>query len=326
LGHIGVREALSGMNIYLKTFRKLISRIDRQPPDAAVLLDFAEFNLRLAKKLKKRGVPVIYYISPQVWAWRSGRVRSVRACVDKMMVILPFEEEYYRERGVTAEFVGHPLLEEFNPDYDRKAFFEHLGLDPERKTVAIIPGSRRREIAYILPVMLEASRLLLAKIPAQFVVSVSPAVDTGFVNRVAESVFMTDSERKFFHITSKKSRDIMANADYAFVKSGTSSLEAALVGVPFLITYKISALSWFVGSLLIRSSMKGLVNLLAREIIVPELFQREAKPESLAALALEFLESPERSAAMRARLAQVRASLSMHRASKKVAAAVCGYL
>jgi lipid-A-disaccharide synthase len=326
LAHIGVREALSGMNVYLATFRKLVDSLDGQPPDLAVLLDFPEFNLRLAKKLKKRGVPVIYYISPQVWAWRSGRVRSIRAFVDKMMVILPFEEHYYRERGVNAEFVGHPLLEDFNPDTDRKKFYDELCLNPECRTVAIIPGSRLKEIAYILPVMLNASRLLLREIPVQFVISVSPTVDKEHVDKIVLDILEEESVRKFFHVTTRPSRDIMANADYAFVKSGTSSLEAALVGVPFLITYKISALSWFIGSLLIRSSMKGLVNLLAQERIVPELFQNEANPEVLAELALKYLEDPEESALMRARLAAIRTKLGMHRASETVAAAVCAYL
>jgi lipid-A-disaccharide synthase len=326
LAHIGAREALSSLRIYLKTYRCLINDSIAQPPDVAILLDFPDFNLRMAKKLKRLGIPVIYYISPQVWAWRSGRVRIIRKYVDKMLVILPFEEEYYRKRGVEVQFVGHPLLEGFKPDYNREKFLGDLGMDPARRTVALIAGSRRKEIDYILPILLRAAQCLLKETEAQFLVSVAPTIDINHVHAILNTVLREDYEKSLFRILTQDSRDILANSDFAFVKSGTSSLEAALVGVPFLITYKISPLSWCVGSLLIRSSMKGLVNLIAQEMIVPELYQNEAKPRELARLALEYLEKPEKSAAMRAQLARIRAQLSVRSASESVAATVSSYL
>jgi lipid-A-disaccharide synthase len=326
LAHIGAREALSSLRTYLKTYRRLINESIAQPPKAAILLDFPDFNLRLAKKLKRLGIPVIYYISPQVWAWRSGRVRIIRKYVDKMLVILPFEEEYYRKRGVEVQFVGHPLLEGFKPDYNRERFLNDLGLDPARRTVALIAGPRRKEIDYILPILLRAAQYLLKETDVQFLVSVAPTVEINHVRGILQTVLHDDPGKSFFHILTQDSRDILANSDFAFVKSGTSSLEAALVGIPFLITYKISPLSWYVGSLLIRSTMKGLVNLIAQEMIVPELYQNEAKPRELARLALEYLEKPEKNKAMRTQLTRIRSQLSIRSASETVAATVSSYL
>jgi lipid-A-disaccharide synthase len=326
LAHIGVREAFSGLRTYHRIFARLVSESMRQKPDIAVLLDFPDFNLRLAKKMKRLGIKVIYYISPQIWAWRSGRIRAIRRYVDKMLVILPFEEEYYRKLGVKVEFVGHPLLEDFAPKHDRVLFLRGLNLDPDCKTIAILAGSRRKEIDYILPTLLQAAQCLLRRMPAQFLLSAAPSVDLNHVRKVAESVLRGDPNAMRFRITTADSRDILANSDFAFVKSGTSSLEAALVGTPFLITYKISSTSWFIGSILIRTSMKGLVNLIAREKVVPELFQSEAQPEKLAQYALEYIEDPNKSAALRSRLARIREQLSVRCASEAVAAAVSSYI
>jgi lipid-A-disaccharide synthase len=326
LAHIGVREALSGLRAYYRTYQNLIAESARQRPDVAILLDFPEFNLRLAKRMKRQGVKVIYYIGPQIWAWRSGRIRKIRECVDKMLVILPFEEEYYRKRGVEAEFVGHPLLEDFAPNFDRNSFLGSWNLDPEQKTIAILPGSRRKEVDYILPVMLKAAKCVLLSAPAQFLISVAPTVDTDHVRSLVHGEFQGDPSKDHFRIVTSDSRDILANSDFAFVKSGTSSLEAALVGTPFLITYKISSLSWMIGAVLIRTSMKGLVNLIAGEEIVPELFQDEARPEELARLALEYMEKPDKRAAMRSHLAGVRERLGVRCASAAAAATVNSYL
>jgi lipid-A-disaccharide synthase len=326
LAHIGAREALTSLRTYYRTYRRLVHKCVEAPPQAAVLLDFPDFNLRLAKKLKRLGIPVIYYISPQVWAWRSGRVRTIREYVDRMLVILPFEEEYYRERGIEVEFVGHPLLEDFRPDYNRDSFLKSLHLDPDRRTVAILAGSRRKEIDYILPVLLRAGQLLAQEIPVQFVISAAPTVDADHIKSVLETTLRDDPCRDLYRISSRNSRDILANSDFAFVKSGTSSLEAALIGVPFLIAYKISPLSWYVGSILIRSSMKGLVNLIAKERIVPELFQNEAEPQRLAQLALKYLGKTGEADAMRSQLARIREQLSTRCASATVAATVSRYL
>jgi lipid-A-disaccharide synthase len=326
LAHIGVREALSGLRTYYRIYRRLINECVQQPPALAILLDFPEFNLRLAKKMKRLGINVVYYISPQIWAWRSGRIRNIRKDVDKMLVILPFEEEYYRSRGVKAEYVGHPLLEDFHPNFNRVSFLKGLNLDPERKTVAILAGSRLREIDYILPTLLQAAERIHKRIPAQFLISAAPSVGPDLIRDVVRRTFGTSVDESNYRILTEDSRDILANSDFAFVKSGTSSLEAALVGTPFLITYKISPLSWFIGTLLIRSPMLGLVNLIARETIVPELFQNRATPDALARLAIEFIEEPEKGDKMRARLSEIRTQLSIRCASETAAAAVSSFL
>lgn len=326
LAHIGVREALSGLRTYYITYRRLIEECSRRRPDLALLLDFPEFNLRLAKRMKRLGIKVVYYISPQIWAWRSGRIRLIRKHVDKMLVILPFEEGYYRKQGVDAEFVGHPILEDFRAVSGRKSFLCGLRLDPALKTVAILPGSRQKEIDYMLPTLLRASMRLLEGIPVQFIVSNAPTVDRSHIERIADGILPREIKDKYFRLSTQPSRDILANSDFAFVKSGTSSLEAALVGVPFLITYKISPFSWWIGSMLIRIPMKGLVNLIANEKIVPELYQEQATPQALARLAMEYLGNTDKSAAMRLRLAGVRDRLSARCASEAAAATVSSYL
>jgi lipid-A-disaccharide synthase len=326
LASIGPREALHHLIRYYRTFRLLTKACRERRPRVAVLLDFPEFNLRLAKRLKRLGMKVIYYISPQLWAWRRGRIRIVRRYVDRMLVILPFEEEYYRVRGVKVDFVGHPLLEDFAVESDRGKFLRDLGLDPSVKTVALLPGSRRREVDYILPTMLEASLEILRRLPAQFLISVAPAIEASQVNKIVSKVLGQIGPRDHFRIVSTEARRILANSDFGLVKSGTSTLEAALVGTPFLITYRISPLSWFLGNIVIRSPYKGLVNLIAKEEIVPEYLQTDAAPEALARAAVQYLEAPEKGAAMRVRLARICDVLGSRCASDAAAASVAEYL
>jgi len=326
LAAIGPREALHHLHKYFRTFRLLTDACRERRPSVAVLLDFPEFNLRLAKKLKHLGLKVIYYISPQLWAWRRGRIRIVRKYVDRMLVILPFEDEYYRERGVKVEFVGHPLLEDFAAIRDRENFFREFGLDPGLKTIALLPGSRQREVECILPTLLAASQQVLHRLPAQFLISVAPAIDPRQIARIASSVLTEDQNRDRFRVLSTETRRILANSDFGFVKSGTSTLEAALAGTPFLILYKISPVSWILGNILIRSRYKGLVNLIARQEIVPEYLQWDATPERLSAAALEYLEDPEKAAAMQNRLGGIRDLLGSRCASDTVAALVARYL
>jgi lipid-A-disaccharide synthase len=324
LAHIGPREALTHLRKYYETFRLLLRKVEAEQPSLAVLLDFPDFNLLLAKKMKRAGVPVVYYISPQLWAWRRGRIRIVRRCVDRMLVILPFEEKFYRDRGVKVEFMGHPLLEDFEPKRNREPFLRRLGLNPRLQTVAVLPGSRRKEVEYILPTLLASCNRILEKRPAQFVISAAPSVDPAHVRRIFRSVFPGDAPN--FRVAAEDSRDILANSDFAFVKSGTSTLEAALIGIPFVMVYKISPASWFFGNILIRSEFKGLVNLIAGERIVPEFLQGDANPDALCQAALNYLENGSRAEEMSRRLAGIRARLSVRCASDAAASVVASYL
>jgi lipid-A-disaccharide synthase len=323
---IGLREALQHLRGYLRIYEQLTELSRQRRPAAAVLLDFPEFNLRLAKRLKRLGIKVIYYISPQLWAWRGWRIRTVRRYVDRMLVILPFEEQYYRAQGVEVDFVGHPLLEGFEIKENRENFLGRLNLDPARKTLAILPGSRGDEVKYMLPTFLEAARRVSSRVPVQVVVSVAPAISQSYVADIARQVLGGEVDGTRFRLVSDDVRTVLSSADFAFVKCGTSTLEAALVGTPFLITYKVSALNWLVFHNLIRSTYKGLVNLIAGEEIVPEYLQGEATPEALSRTAVEFLEKPDKAAFMKARLAEIRHKLGSRCASERTAAFVAGYL
>lgn len=319
LGSIGPREALAHLWRYYRTYARLVRSARQGPVDAAILLDFPDFNLPLARKLRRMGVPVVYYISPQLWAWRRGRVRLVRRYVNRMLVILPFEEAFYRERGVAARFVGHPLLEGFEPKIDRAEHLARWGLDPGRTTIAVLPGSRSREVEYILPVFLEAGRLVAGELPVQFVVSAAPTVDQVRVRAMAAGVFGTRDTPVHHAVVADEARDILANCDFGWVKSGTSTLEAALTGTPFLIAYRLSAVSWWIGNILIRSPYKGLVNLIARDEIVPELMQSDANPPAIAAATRALLGDAGRLQQMRRRLGGLRDLLGAQNASETVA-------
>lgn len=326
LAHIGPREAISHLGRYYATYRHLRAVARESRPAVALLLDFPEFNLRLAKDLKRAGIPVVYYISPQLWAWRRGRIRTVQKYVDRMLVILPFEEEFYRKNGVTVEFVGHPILEEFAFERNRETFLRGVGLDPGRKTIAILPGSRRKEIDHILPDFLRAAQMIVTRTSGQCLVSVAPTVCLAQVEEKARQILGRDWQSLPCRLVQSDSRDVLANSDFGIVKSGTSTLEAALVGTPFLVAYKLSQASWLLGNKLIHTPFVGLVNLVAGEKIVPEFVQSQATPEALASAALEYLEKPEKAAAMRIRLGEIRTMLSTRRATESVAAVVNSYL
>jgi lipid-A-disaccharide synthase len=326
LAGIGIRDALRNMHTYLRVFKQLQQLCRERRPAVAVLLDFPDFNLRLAKRLKRLGIKVIYYISPQLWAWRGGRIKTVRRYVDRMLVILPFEEEFYRVRGVNVDFVGHPILEDFSVSCDRTKFLEDLGFDPQIPTIAVLPGSRRGEVEYMLPLFLATARLILRRRPAQFVVSVAPAISPHQVSAIFAKAFNGSGERECFRVVAAPARTILANADFGLIKCGTSTLEAALVGIPFLISYRVAGVNWLINNIMIRSRFKGLVNLIAGEGIVPEYLQRKATPEALSCAALEFLEKPEKVAAMKAGLATVRKKLGSRCASECAASLLGGYL
>ncbi len=326
LASIGPREAISQALKYLETYRRLVREAIEAKPAVALLLDFPEFNLRLAARLKRASIPVVYYISPQIWAWRRYRVRSVRAHVDRMLVILPFEEDFYRQHGVIARFVGHPLLEEFCPRQGRSAFLESLDLDPKRTTLALMPGSRRKEVDYILPPLVGAAMEIRKEIDVQCLLSIAPTISPDQVRALLAKTGAASVLGSDLRTVTADSRDVFASSDFALVKSGTSTLEAALAGTPHLVTYRISPISWFAGKILIHSRFKGLANLIANERIVPELLQDEATPTRLAAAALDCLRNPERMEVMKSRLQGIRERLGEQKASVAVAEVLAGYL
>lgn len=302
---IGVPEVARGIRRLYAAFRRLYEAAVARRPDAVVLVDWPDFNLRLAKKLHRAGIRVIYYISPQVWAWREYRVRQIRRDVDRMLVIFPFEEQFYKRHGVEAEFVGHPLAGEVAPRTPRDEFFARHGLDPDRETIALLPGSRRREVTFNLPPMVGAVELLDRARPGlQYVLPLASTVDRAQVEAILAPV------RDRIRLVERDTYSAVGHATFAVVVSGTATLETALLGTPLVVVYRASGLNYALHRPLIRVDTFGMVNLIAGHRIAPELIQNDCTPERIAAEVLGYLEAPERLAAMREELASVRDRLA----------------
>ena len=329
LSIVGLAEIASALPRFLSAYRALKRAALERRPDAVVLVDWPDFNLRLARALRRRGLKIVYYISPQLWAWRSHRLRHVRRDVDLLLAILPFEPEWYVARGVAhVEFVGHPLAGAVAPRFGREEFCRRHGLDPARPLVALLPGSRRKELQRVQPPMLAAARLLACERPgAQFVVALAP-------NRTPAEVESARGEEKkkekwaagggseiVLRVVKGETREALAASDAAAVCSGTATLEAALAGVPQVVVYKESFINWHLLGGLITTDHFGLVNLIAGRRLAPELMQNDFTPAALARELLALLD-PERNARVRAELRAAVARLGEGGASQRAADAV----
>jgi lipid-A-disaccharide synthase len=325
LAILGLWEVGRALPKFWRAFGDLKRAATERKPAAAILVDWPDFNLRLASWLHRRGVPVIYYISPQLWAWRSYRARSVQRDVDLLLSILPFEKDWYAARGMTqVEYVGHPLSGEVSPRYDREEFCRRNNLDPARPIITLLPGSRHKELIRILPPMLDAAALISKqRSDIQFVVVVAPNrnLDEPRDLIAKADLSLKDSLRLVHHET----REALAAADTAAVASGTATLEAALLGTPLVIVYKESALNWHTLGSLITAEHYGLANLIAGRRIVTELIQNQLTSESLAQELLSLLE-PARNAAMRAELKSVLEKIGEPGASRRAARAILDFL
>ena len=324
LAIMGIVEVARVLPKFWQAFRALKRVALARRPDAVILVDWPEFNLRLARSLHRRGLRVIYYISPQLWAWRSYRVRSIRRDVDLLLGILPFEPSWYNERGVMhVEFVGHPLTGEVHPRYGRAEFCSLNQLDETRPLVALLPGSRLKELERILPPMLEAASLISRARPeTQFVLILAPSRTAREAAAIIEEVRRKGTRLPdALRISQGETREALAAADAAAVASGTATLEAALVGTPLIIVYKESAINWHTLGRLINAEHFGLVNLIAGGRIVPELMQNELTGERLAEELTALLDE-KRNRDARAQLAAVTARLGAGRASRRAADAI----
>jgi lipid-A-disaccharide synthase len=316
----GLTEAVAKIPRSLAAFRRLVRSAKSDKPDALVAIDFPDFNFRLARALKKLGVPVIYYISPQIWAWRPKRLETMRRIADRVLVIFPFEEAIYRNGGVPVEFVGHPLVDLAAPSASRTDFLRARGLSPTAPTVAVLPGSRPNEVSRILPDLLEAARLIQAAVPeAQFVVARAPHLDEGLfalnvsdVSNTCPPVVIVESD----------TNTVLASADVALTASGTATVQAALHDTPMVIVYRLSPLTYRLGRRLVTIGMIGMVNLIAGEKIVPELVQDAFTPEAVAREAIALLTDRERATRVKAGLARVRERLGGSGASRRAAQAI----
>jgi lipid-A-disaccharide synthase len=324
LAIMGLLEVGRALPKFWRAFGDLKRAAEKRKPAAAILVDWPEFNLRLARRLHRRGIPVIYYISPQLWAWRPYRVRNIERDVDLLLSILPFEKDWYAARGVTqVEYVGHPLTGEVRAAFDRAEFCRRHQLDPSQPLIALLPGSRHKEVVRILPPMLDAIEPVLREFPkAQFVLVVAPNRNPEEAKQiVAAHTLPADVVRIVHHET----REALAAADAAAVASGTATLEAALLGTPMVIVYKESAVNWHALGSLISTEHFGLVNLIAGRRLATELMQDEFNGNSLSR-ELILLLAPERNAQMREELTEVAKRIGEPGASERAATAIVEFI
>jgi len=311
---VGIVEGASHLRALIAVYRKLVRRLREAPPDLCILIDFPEFNLRLARAAKRAGVPVLYYIGPQVWAWRRGRVRTIARRVDRLAVVFPFEPALYTDRDCTVEFVGHPLLDRVSADRPRDATRAAHGLAPDRPLVLLLPGSRRAEIERILPPMLAAVGELARNPQRQFVLGLAPTVSRSDV----EALVSRSGAR--VPVVAGDTYNLMAAADLALVASGTATLECALLECPMVVVYRVARLTYAVGRLLVRGVRHiAMPNIIAGREIVPELLQDDATGPMIASRAQGILENPRRRATIVDDLHAVRSQLGRGGAAERAA-------
>jgi lipid-A-disaccharide synthase len=321
LAIMGLLEVGRIISKFWRAYKLLKQAAREKKPDAVILVDWPEFNLRLARALHRDGLKVIYYISPQLWAWRSYRTRNIRRDVDLLLSILPFEQDWYAERGIDhVEFVGHPLVGEVKASYGRAEFCRQTRLDSKLPIISLLPGSRRKEVERILPPMLEAAALISARRPdVQFIVVVAPSRTSDEIRRIVRAQRTTPEPLpSLLHILSGQSREALAASDVAAIASGTATLEAALLGTPMVIVYKESAVNWHTLGRLINVDHFGLVNLVAGERVVNELMQDDLNGETLASELLSLLDA-KRNQIVRNRLHEVARQLGDGGASERAA-------
>jgi lipid-A-disaccharide synthase len=318
---LGITEVLAKIPSLVRVLGRLSREARRRKPALAILTDFPGFHLRLARKLKNQGVPSVYFICPQFWAWRPWRANLVRRRFVRGLCIFPFEQEWYRARGVAADFIGHPLVGEVRATRTREQFAADHGLDPARPIVAILPGSRPGEFRQHLPRILPACASVGPSRGAQFVLALAPGLTTAEIAPYLGSDFPVK-------VIEGSTYDAVAAADVAIVSSGTATVETALLGTPMIVVYRVAPFTAAVARRLVRTPMFAMVNLIAGRRVVPELIQDDLTPERVAMEAARLLDSPTERNRMREDLAEVRAKLgaagAIDRAADIIAAMLAG--
>jgi lipid-A-disaccharide synthase len=312
LAATGLTEAVSKIPKSFAVLRRLTAAAHEGRPSAVVVIDFPEINFRLARGIKDLKVPVVYYVCPQVWAWRQGRLKTIREVADQVLVIFPFEEELYRQAGIPVRFVGHPLVDLAKSSVPRGAFLADRGLAGDAPTVAILPGSRPNEVRRILPVLVAGAQRVKASIPrVQFLVARAPGLDDHLFTGVAPPSLMT--------VVTGDTDTVLASADLALTASGTATVQCALHDKPMVVVYRLSPLTYHIGRPLVKVDTFSMVNLIANERVVPELIQDACTPDAVAREAISLLTDPARAFRMRAGLARVRERLGEPGASRRAA-------
>jgi lipid-A-disaccharide synthase len=332
---VGLTEVTSRLPHIYREFKRLLRETDQRKPDAAVVIDFPEFNFKLAGQLHRRGVPVFYYVSPQLWAWRPGRIRLVRRYVRKMIVIFPFEASWYRSRGVDAVFTGHPLAGLPLPEISRADFALSNGLDPDKTWIALLPGSRRKEVTMNLPRMLQAARLLNQQADYEFILPKASTLEESWLaDQIAGHSHPALRDRKKNArpgragwgtlpkpAVTTDARASLLYARAAVVASGTATVEAALIGTPNIVVYRVKPLTWFLGKPLLKVNRYAMPNLIAGREIVPELIQKDFTPENVVSHLREIIPDGPMRRKMLAGLTEVRNTLrpGSHTAAERAA-------
>lgn len=317
---LGLGDVLRNYFKYLKIFNKTLLDIRREKPDVVVLIDSPAFNLRLAKKIS-RFAPVLYYISPQLWAWGKRRIHIVKKHIREMLVILPFEKDFYEKEGVAVKFVGHPLLDAIPELPEAVALRAKIGIAQDQKAIGLFSGSREKEVKRILPVMLRAASLLQKDLPdTVFFISKSSNVRPEVYDELLRGLPLK------VECPSVPFYELVKAMDFAYVTSGTATLETALIGTPFFLLYKASWSTYLLGKHLIKVPYLGLVNLLSDTRVIPEFIQQDAHPETLAHEAKVFLQSPELQQKMKAEFREVKEKLGEKGASARTAKEICNFL
>ncbi|MEJ2724580.1 MAG: lipid-A-disaccharide synthase [Deltaproteobacteria bacterium] len=311
---VGLTEVLSRLRVITGAYLKLRSLLKHFRPDLLILIDYPDFNLALAKVAKRFSVPVLYYISPQVWAWRQGRAKKLADRVDRMAVILPFEEDFYRRKGLNVEYVGHPLLDAVPQHLPKDDALKELGFDTTFPILGLLPGSRKEEIKNLLPAMVRGAEIVSSQYPdLKCVLPLAPSVSRQLVESITgqSSLEVTIFEGNIYKV--------LKACDVALVTSGTATLETALMGVPMVIAYRVSPISYWIGRRVVKVPYIGLVNLVAGESIAPELIQRDVTPERLAREALALLQAGQDRENMIKKMGALRQGMGRGRSSERTA-------
>ena len=311
---VGMTEVLCKLYTIVKASRKLKSILKNDRPDLLILIDYPGFNINIARTAKRFQIPVLYYISPQVWAWRRGRVRKLSRRIDRMAVILPFEKEFYRQSGMEVEYVGHPLLDTCPEELDKEKAMIKLGVELYYPVVGLLPGSRKHEISELLPAMVKSVEILRGSYPnIRCLLPLARTVEPEFVQS------FIDNSDVSIKVIKGDIHQALSVCDVALVASGTATMETAIMGVPMVIAYKVSPISFWIGKMIVKVPYIGLVNLVAKEKVVPELIQDEVTPDRLAHEALTILENKNVRASMIMKLKGIKENLGRGGASERTA-------
>lgn len=313
---MGLFEARDKLRALIRTYRQLTQILRTDPPDLVILIDFPEFNLRLAKIAKQVGVKVFYYISPQVWAWRKRRVHTIAQRVDRLAAIFPFESDFYAKHGCSVDFVGHPLVDRVRPTHSREQTLAQYRLNPQQKTIALLPGSRAQEVRYLLTPMLEATKLLGPEY--QFILAVASTLDLEQLKSQVASYPV--------RIVQGDTYNVVHAADFVLVASGTATLETALLERPMVIVYRMAPVTYALARLIVRVPFIGMPNLIAERQVVPELVQYDVTPERIASAARQLLDDPQAYSLTQEGLREVRHRLGSGGAATRAAQLIIAML